>query len=307
MKIHNKLGLTVLIGFLCWVSTGSNVTAEDSQTTRLRMLQQTPDCSDVDVVPAGWKRPAFRLLLPEHVWLDEGSKRHDFGAHCTVGRWEKSEGELSGVYRLADKVEITVKLSGRDNTVDIQMGFRNLTSELFRQVRIDICASVNHLPGKPDWSNGLFFPKDVPENREIQGRYWFQHVTPRRERALRPDGWIVTHRSPDNPDPDQFPSEMNFQASKTADTIAYAAQSRDGKWLYFQTWDRPCQHTAPFPGNACMHLYPLVAERLEPGATVEIHGRAGLFHGDWDGLRKDIQQWQAAQQPTKTSTDSRAR
>jgi len=35
-----------------------------------------------------------------------------------------------------------------------------------------------------------------------------------------------------------------------------------------------------------MHLHPLVAERLEPGATATIRGKAGLFQGDWEGLRK---------------------
>jgi len=272
-----------VVGFAVWSCPATTISAEP--TSKLRLVQPYPNCSDFDVVPVGWNKPAFRLLLPEQVSAEGPKKIEHGGTHGTVGKWQTTNEGLHGVFRIGEAFEITVDLAGRDKTVDIQMAVRNLTPETLGQVRVLICSPVNHLPGKPDWSNRLFIPQDIPEDRDAQGRYWYQHVAPQRLRALRPQGWIVTHPSPDNPDPDGVP-KYNFLVSTTSDTAAYAVQSLDGKWLFYQTWDKPSRYATPCPGNACMHLHPLVAERLEPGATATIRGKAGLFQGDWEGLRK---------------------
>ena len=68
--------------WLCWTATAvlaqvlipcpaTIATAEP--TAKLRLVQPCLNCSDFDVVPAGWEKPAFRLLLPEQITA-EGKK-----------------------------------------------------------------------------------------------------------------------------------------------------------------------------------------------------------------------------------------
>ena len=254
----------------------------------MALRQPSPGCSDFDVVLAGQDRPAFRLLLPEHITAMGSKKIEECLIHTVVGRWQPAEGGLHGVFRAGKSFEIAVDLRPRETAVDIELAVRNLTGESLRQVRMNVCASVNHLPGSPDWSNRRFIAAEVPEDRAAQGRWWYQQGTPSRLRALRPGGWVVMHPSPDRPDADRVPL-YSFVPSATADTIACAVQSLDGKWLFYQAWDHPSQHATPCPGNACMHLLPLLAERLEAGATARIRGRVGMFSGEWDALRRAIE------------------
>ncbi len=254
----------------------------------LALRQASPACSDFDVALAGQDRPAFRLLLPEHITV-RGSKEIELRLlHTVAGRWQPAAGGLHGVFRAGETLEITVDLAPRGTAVDIDLAVRNLTAERMRQVRMNVCAAVNHLPGSPSWSNRQFIAAELPDDRAAQGRWWYQQYTPTRLRALRPGGWVAMHPSPDRPDPDRVPL-YSFVPSATADTRACAVQALDGKWLFYQAWDHPCQHATPCPGNACMHLLPLLAEQLDAGATARIRGCAGLFPGDWEALRRAME------------------
>ncbi len=286
---HSRCGpalmLATIVGCGLWLAARPALSADAAP--KLKLVQQAPNCSDADVTPAGWKTPAFRLVLPEFIFVESPKLKYS-GTHMIPGRWEKIADGLRGTYRVGQAFEATVEITGKDKTVDMTMGLRNLTTDPMKNVSMLVCSSVNHLPGNPSWANPLFMPATMPLDRDLQGRYWYQHVTPQGLRALGPKGWVATHPHPDNPDPDGVP-QYNFLPSRTADWTAYAAQSLDGKCLLFQSWDRPSGYEIPCPGNACMHLRPLVAERLEPGATATIHGRAGLFEGNWRSLRKMLE------------------
>ena len=58
----------------------------------MKFLQQTPDCSDLDVVPDGQDAPAFRILLPEHLSASNCDLGAEYGVpgvlHTVPGRWE---------------------------------------------------------------------------------------------------------------------------------------------------------------------------------------------------------------------------
>jgi hypothetical protein len=209
--------------------------------------------------------------------------------HTLEGHWRHRSDGLLGTYRVGETFEIEVDIESHGQYVGVTASFENLTPESLEGVRMVICSSVNHLPGKPDWSNRLFIPAEVPLDRDAQGRFWYQHLTPERLMALRPDEWVPTHPSPRNPDPDLVP-RYSFVPSITGDTVAYAVQSLDGKSLLYQSWDHPCQHETPCPGNACMHLDVLVSECLEPGEKAVIVGRCGLFKGTWASLRSFIEE-----------------
>jgi hypothetical protein len=296
MESTRRSSIVLIVGILagiigCVLWTCSTRAISEERDSKPRLVQPTPDCSDFDVIPVGWEHPAFRLLLPEHISA-EGPKKIGFaGTHTISGRWGPRRAGLRGSFRTGEVFEITVDLMEDGNSVNIEIATRNLTAETLRQVRMIVCSSVNHLPGNPNWSNRLFIPPEIPEDRHLQGLSWYEHVTPQRLRALRPSGWITTHPSPHDPDPGRVP-RYNFVPSATADTKAYAVQSVDGEWLFYQTWDRPSRHASPCHGNACMHLHPLVAEHLEPGATAVIRGRAGLFRDDWEALRTMIERRQ---------------
>jgi hypothetical protein len=225
------------------------------------------------------------LLLPEHIQSDSGLSFG--GVHTLKGFWRDRSGGLLGTYRVGETFEIEVDIEGYDQYIGVKISVENLTQGNLTGIRVLICSSVNHLPGSPDWSNRLFIPAEVPLDRDAQGRFWYQHLTPGRLMALRPGGWMVTHPSPGNPDPDLVP-RYSFVPSITGDTIAYGAQSLDGKSLLFQSWNHPGEHETPCPGNACMHLDVPVSECLEPGEKAGIEGLCGLYSGTWTGLRSFI-------------------
>ena len=257
-------------------------------TSVTRLRQSSPGCSDISVIPAGWENPAYRLLLPEHIFSETGISFG--GVHTILGRWNKVPGGILGKYSVGETFEISVDIKGLDTYVDIEVSIENLAPEDLTDVRMVICSSVNHLPGNPDWSNRLFIPDEVSEDRDAQGRYWYQHLTPDRLMALDPSGWFGTHPYPENPDPDLVP-RYSFVESTTDDTLAYAVQSLDGKWIFYQAWDRPSRHATPCPGNACMHLHPLVSSRMGPGENGVVRGRCGMFQGDWEELYNFIHNW----------------
>ena len=77
-------------------------------------------------------------------------------------------------------------------------------------------------------------------------------------------------------------SLYSFRPSSEDNATACAAQSEDGRFLFFQAWNTKCNYCTPCPGNACMHLHALIAERIEPGASASIKGRIGIFRGTRD-------------------------
>jgi len=93
------------------------------------------------------------------------------------------------------------------------------------------------------------------------------------------------HPTPDAPDSTKVPL-YSFTPSPEVDARACAAESADGGFWFFQWWDTPCRWCAPFPGNACMHLEPFVAERLPMGESAGIRGRIGMHEGDRASLEE---------------------
>ncbi len=276
-------GIVLVLAAL--LAVASSAIADEARPSP-RLIQQTPACSDFDFVPAGWTKPAFRVLLPEHITAD-GQKPLQF-VHTKRGQWRTSANELLGAFDVGKSYELIVRAKVHDNDVQIELTFRNLTQETLRNVRMLVCSATNHQPGTPAWSNPMFIPAEMKDDRDLQGRHWYRHVAPGRLFALRPQGWVATHPSPADPDPDKVP-KYSFTPSPTADAIACAVESADGRWQFYQAWDKPSRYETPCPGNACMHLQPLVAEQLAPGSSVTLRGEVGLFAGNREELRKMLQ------------------
>ena len=169
----------------------------------------------------------------------------------------------------------------------IEMDFRNLTGGTCRNLRANICASLNHLPGEPGWSNRDFIPASVPLDRDLQGRYWYEKGTPRSLQYWTGGSWGQMHAFPDRPSADTV-NRYFFKAGELDNAYACALQSQNGKKLFYQAWSAPCQHWSPFPGNACTHLLPMVASQLEPEQTARITGMVGVFSGNRSELAQRI-------------------
>ena len=278
-----KLLQGMLCGVLAVMPFGS-LSAIDPDG-RASLVQQTPSCSDFDVTLPGKEAPAFRVLLPEHISWDEDEKLS--GLHTFPGQWVETTDHLSGAFVCDGSFEISVIIDPKETEILIEMEIRNLTRGTCQDLRANICASVNHLPGEPGWSNRDFVPDSVPLNRDLQGRYWYEEATPQSLKAWTGASWVLMHAFPDRSNANTV-DRYFFKAGELDNAYACAVESRDGKKLFYQAWNAPCLYWSPFPGNACTHLLPRVASSLEPGRTARVKGMVGVFSGNRSELAQQI-------------------
>lgn len=250
----------------------------------MRLIQTNPGCSDFDVVPADTSSPEFRVLLPE--WIRGKELFHEGVFHTIPGHWSGTDDAVAGHFPVDDQLDVEVKIETGTSDISVELGITNVSSTKLTDLRANICTSVNHLPGNPDWSNRRFLP-DVELDRSIQGRYWFETITPHRLLALTDSGWKGMHPRPDDPDATKVPL-YSFVPSDIPEAIGCAVDSADGGCFFYQAWDTPCRWCTPCPGNACMHLEPIITERLLPEKRASIHGRIGLFYGTRNALEDMI-------------------
>jgi hypothetical protein len=207
--------------------------------------------------------------------------------HTYKASWEKSADEIHGVLSLDQGVECNLWLKPLKGGVLIKISIKNISKETIRDVRVNICAGINHLPNSSgvDWCNRDFLPDSVPLDRTAQGKYWYQTVTPERLKAWLPGkGWILMHPHPGNPKPDSKNLYLH-KISKINKSLGCAVISTDGSKYFYQVWKTDhARFQTPFAGNACMHLIPQVAKKLSPGEIAMIEGMAGIFKGSWEEL-----------------------
>ena len=249
--------------------------------------QQTPGCSDVDVTLGGESAPSFRLLLPEHVHARDAAMPG--GLHTIPGQWERHFGLVGGRFAVERQLEIAVLLMPASSGVRISLTFMNTDADPIEDLRAEVCASVNHLPGEPDWANERYLP-GVECDRDSQGRYWYEKVTPEGLFAFDDHNtWTPMHRSPERPSAEGV-DPYDIVVREDAPARGCAVRRTDGDeeiWLY-QAWNTDSHWCCPFPGNACMHLRPAIAERLAPGESATIHGLAGVHSGSREELLRHV-------------------
>ncbi len=243
--------------------------------------QQTANCADFDVTTDGDLTPSFRMLLPEHVRADGFEPA---GAlHVIPGTWQTRADAVTGEFRVGEELMVSVRLEPLGCFVRVDLSFRNVGHRALCNLTANICTAVNHLPGVPGWCNRSFMPTKVPLDREVQGRYWYERTTPGRLVALTESGWVGMHPDPGDPDADKVPL-YGFTPSPRADATACALGSIDGKTTFYQSWKAQCYYCTPCPGNACMHLEPLVTGTLAQGGQSTISGEIGMHEGGIESL-----------------------
>jgi hypothetical protein len=259
------------------------------------------DRFDIDITFGDSASPALRMLLPEAIFA--GGRQVAGGAHALSGQWARSEAALEGVIRPAAGLECILRLVPRREHVDILVAVKNTSRETYSDVRVDICANLCRLPRtwQVEWSNRAFIPERIPMRREEQGKYWFTEAA-RRLFAWSPEsGWTSMRARPEKPD--KVPEDpYEIVLGEGDSSLACAVASLDGASFMYQAWAaRRSRHQAPFSGNACMHLRPQVAERLEPGQCASLRGAAGVFAGTRDQLAQRLNRLCARTPPVDDS------
>jgi len=265
---------------------------EKNESTLARLILNNGNRYDLEVILPGKSVPACRLLLPEHIYA-EGLEELSI-VHTLAAEWEESGDELQGSLVLDQGVECGLWLKPTSEGVSMKISIKNRSQNTYRNVRVNICAGLSHLPNaiNIDWANRDFLPDSVPLDRDLQGKYWYSMVTPKRLKAWTPNkDWIVMHLKPENPEPDS--ENLYWHAlSQTDNSMGCAVISSDGEKLFYQVWKTEhSRHQSPFAGNACMHLIPQVAEELPPGKTATIEGKAGIFEGSWEELAAEFKKF----------------
>ncbi|MBI4605413.1 MAG: hypothetical protein HY721_25900 [Planctomycetes bacterium] len=259
------------------------------------------DRADVDVTPAGAPSPAVRLLLPEAIHAEGMAPAG--GVHTVPGSWVSSVDAVQGILRPHPGVECIVRIETGAREVLVLLTIKNTSSKPYADVRADVCANLCRLPRtwKTEWSNRSFIPEAVPLLREQQGLYWYREATPGRLEAWSPqDGWQAMRPPPDASSPLPGPYDAELSARDTS--LACAIPSLDGKTFFYQAWAaKRGRHQSPFRGNACMHLRPQVAERLEPGESATLRGAAGIFAGTKEELARHLEHLCAPGPPVDAS------
>lgn len=302
MMFDNRRKLSVLVIGLILTAT-LTASTEDSAVEEktihgkpvgdamMKIFQsESPDGADLDVVLPGETAPAFRVLLPEAircVLLPEELSLEIGGLHRLGGVWQRTEHKTIGTMTKPDLLELSLELEHGDLSIGIRMGIKNLSPWTLSNVEADVCANINHLPGNPSWSNRRFIPESVPLVRHEQGKYWFEQVTPKGLKAFTGRRWENMHLFEDHADVSLVPPYF-FIDRPSQPAYACAAPSVDRELLFYQAWKVTCRAQAPFPGNACMHLHPRIADAIEPGKTAFVEGSIGLFKGNLEDLQRKI-------------------
>jgi len=255
----------------------------------MKLHQQSPNCADFDVFLAENEAPSFRVLLPELITAGGLAGEDCPLFHTIPGTWAIQGDRASGSFTTPHPLAVFVTMHLRRSDIAVALAMRNDTPNTLTDVEGNICVSPNHLPGAQGWYNPRFLPEMAPD-RDAQGRCWYEKLTPGRLRALTAAGWVEMHAHPRDPDLDAVPP-YNFAPSTRADAVACAVPSLDEVDYLFQAWSTPCRFIAPFPGNACMHLLPALAKRLDPGESAITYGSIGILHGDRNALTAHIEQF----------------
>lgn len=250
----------------------------------MKIYQQTKDCSDFDIVIDKEEKPSFRVLLPE--WIKADGIKFEGLCHTIPGEWQHQENLVKGNYNVTDQLRVDVDIKLRHTDILVDLSLTNTGNHNVDNIWLDVCTSVNHLPGEPLWGNEVFMG-NMPLDRTIQGRFWYEQLAPHHLFAITPESWVNMHPNPDNPDADLVPL-YNFAPSEKAEAIGCAVESLNGDTFCFQAWSNLSRYCTPSPGNACMHLRPFMVKLLNPDKTARIRGLIGIHFGNRLDLKTKI-------------------
>lgn len=234
--------------------------------------QEMEGRSDFDFVLPNGATPSFRLLAPEILFMD-GIRLDKI--HTIPGTQVRRADGLGVELSIPGKAFTRVRLRPQASWVDVEYSITNRDQKTWKNVAAEFCLGLDRLPShvRP-WSNAEFFPSALL-GRSALGAYWFSVLTPRRLECYSGAVWVPLHPRPDDPDPAKVPLYPT-PPDKLLPASIVVLRARGSQPQFFMMWSKKGFARAPFPGNACMHLVPQLADQLKPGETATIRGRAGF-------------------------------
>lgn len=283
LKINQIIFLCLLI--LALFVRGIAGKIFDSNANRITILQNGDGSLDIDFALAGETTPSFRLLCPEHIGTIDRNLGEEVGAkyfHIAKGKshWQKGVLVIEHIFPKAFDFQITIH--PQISYIDLEVTVKNTGEKEWKDLTANFCAGLTRLPGKPPWANRKFFP-EMELGRYLHGKYWYSKITPQRLKCYTGKEWELLHPHPDNPDPSLVPQYPASLANAKSATIV-ALEPVGNQPQFFMMWERDGQACDPFPGNACMHLSPLIAHSVNPGETITIKGKVGFRGKDLNEL-----------------------
>jgi len=122
----------------------------------MKLIQQTENCSDFDVVLDGETSPAFRVLLPERI--DTAAQSYG-GTHTVPGVWQHRPNGIDGRFSIEDAWDVDLSLDTGGS-----------------EVRVDL--TVRHVPPITPRSQALYSHNGIKQLRpwiQSDGLYWPIH------------------------------------------------------------------------------------------------------------------------------------
>ena len=243
-----------------------------------RFAQEVEGSVDFDFLLDGKSTPACRILAPEQLAVegrDLGKEVGERVLHTTPGKLTRRGDTVTVERSYPGAFSYRLELRPRATYFDLTFLVRNLGNREWRDLKADFCLGLSRLPSRSrPWSNEVFF-RSVPPDRTEQGALWYSHITPKRLMYYWRGQWHGLHPNPLDPDPKKVPL-YNAAFSNPKPARIVALQPEAGQQVFFLMFDTESSAREPFPGNACMHLDPLMANRVKPGESAVIKGKAGF-------------------------------
>lgn len=258
-----------------------------SNANHITILQNGDGSLDIDFVLPGETIPSFRLLCPEHIGTIDRNLGEEVGAkyfHMAKGKSHSQDGVLVIEHSFPKVFDFQIKIIPQTSYVDLEVTVKNTGEKSWKDLTANFCAGLTRLPGNPPWANRKFFP-EMELDRYLHGKYWYSKITPQRLKCYSGNGWELLHPHSDNPDPSLVPQyPVSLANAKSTGIVALEPDGNQPQ--FFILWDKEGQACDPFPGNACMHLSPLIAHSVNPGESGTINGKIGFWGKSLNDLVK---------------------
>lgn len=239
----------------------------------------------------GERIPSFRILAPEHITTNDRDLGEEAGFkwfHIMQAKSYQRDGTLVIEHLFENLFEFRLTVTPREMYVDIELSIKNIDNKPWNGLQANFCSGLtkpSDVKSNDMWINRIFFPDTVMYRKEI-GEYWFSKIVPKRFKYYDGKEWKLAHPNPENPNSSEFPEWLSEEAKNKTDKIGriIALEAHDNQPQLFQMWNVEGVVWDPFPGNACMHIIPIVAERLNPKEVASIKGRIGFWGKSLDDL-----------------------
>ncbi|MCH2211101.1 MAG: hypothetical protein MK110_07350 [Fuerstiella sp.] len=268
--------------FVTFADVSETVAKSRSSTTALHIRRPDPNAAYVYVYsgPGTADRPLFEMLLPEYIHNDgreilAAEKRpvHSY-YHMQPTDWEDLG---NGRWRMTQThpgyLTYQIELSTTVDALYLNFRIRNETSEPWRNLSVNFCSGSGWGDFQPpnNWFNPDFQPAPPPpvsrDPQKAAREIYLGMVSRWQDQVLPQHVWVHTDGG----------WKRYQEDGHRVDLPLIVCRSLDGQKLLAQAWNRksPVSHGP----HLCIHLAPVIANKVEPGEWVTARGATYLMDG----------------------------